>query len=80
MEPLFEHDCELCVYLGQYEGEDLYVHPRSKNWVEGIHRTGARPWEYGAMPLPQKFPIYQEIERRCREFGIVVPDDNTKRY
>lgn len=68
-QPIFTHDCDECIFLGTYEGEDLYVHIRA-NHAEAIHRSGDRGWEYGCMRLPHPSKFYQEIERRCRERGI----------
>ena len=34
--PLYEHDCNECVYLGELDGSDLYYHPDSGPLTETV--------------------------------------------
>lgn len=47
MIPKFQHDCKTCVFLGHYEGHDLYWHPgRIETTV--IARFGSEGHEYAS--------------------------------
>tara|TARA_R100000656_G_C3881469_1_gene114514 strand:- start:48 stop:566 length:519 start_codon:yes stop_codon:yes gene_type:complete len=32
-QPVYEHDCNICVFLGQYDGQDLYFHRNDAMFV-----------------------------------------------
>ena len=32
--PQFEHDCDHCIFLGRYDGQDLYFHPQ-RSQIQG---------------------------------------------
>ena len=34
-EKRYEHDCEECIYVGQYREYDLYVHPVNDEYSRG---------------------------------------------
>ena len=27
MKPRYKHDCDICIFLGEHDGDDLYYHP-----------------------------------------------------
>lgn len=55
--PVFAHDCDECVYLGHYEGHDLYLCPKEVSGCTVIARWSGEPSHYasgmpfGEMPL-----------------------------
>lgn len=42
--PQFTHDCDDCIFLGNFNGKDLYVHVKDPQTI--IARNGNEPEEY----------------------------------
>lgn len=69
--PLFEHDCDGCEYLGQYEGRDLYYCPGeptviSRNSSDGGDYSSGICFAEG----PHAMPRLAEALRRARVRGL----------
>ena len=50
--PIFEHDCDECVFLGNHNGQDLYVHSKPTTVIarygkDGDYSSGL-PFSYGS--------------------------------
>ena len=68
--PLFQHDCEKCVFLGSFNGEDLYFHPLPM--ITLVRRHGSEGWDYtSGLPLWNVDPILGEAARRALEKGLI---------
>lgn len=45
--PLFAHDCETCIFLGTFNGKDLYFH-RSELETTVLARDSSEPGDYSS--------------------------------
>lgn len=68
---IHEHDCDACVYLGEFKGEDLYFHP-GKHWTL-ISRYGPHG-EYCSGSHVTKYPQMVEARRLAVERGFITAD------
>jgi hypothetical protein len=69
--PRYEHDCDVCSFLGQHGDADLYVCSFSKRPQTVIARYSDEPHDY-ASGLGSRVPDLQEAERRARERGMLA--------
>ena len=46
MIPLFEHDCDKCVFLGTYDGKDLYFCAKTLSGRTVIARSSSEGGDY----------------------------------
>lgn len=67
----YEHDCDVCSFLGQYKDADLYVCAVGKRIPTVIARYSDDGHDY-ASGLNSPLPELQEAERRAKERGILV--------
>ncbi len=68
--PLFEHNCEMCVFLGQYRGQDLYFCSLS-DWPTVIARWSSNPLDSMSGQSPTKAPRpMEEAIRRAKKIGL----------
>jgi hypothetical protein len=69
--PLFEHDCDRCVFLGNYEDGDLYYHSGQLETV--IYRYGSDGPDYvsgiGGIFASKELG---EAHKRAVELGLVT--------
>ena len=69
--PHFTHDCDVCTFLGHFNGYDLYVHA-----TEGIKTVIARNGEDGAYKsgiwAANSDPELAEAKKRAIERGLLV--------
>jgi hypothetical protein len=71
--PRYNHDCDKCTYLGQYEEYDLYF--CSKFLPTVIARYGNDgPLYTSGMALRKFVPPLQEAYERACELGLVKED------
>lgn len=77
--PLFQHDCELCTYLGRYhdperdEDSDLYVHTAGSTPTV-ISRYGSNGPEYssGLYGSYGQIPALSEARQRAERLGLLT--------
>ena len=69
--PIHEHDCDICISLGEFNGEDLYFHP-GKHWTL-ISRYGTHG-DYCSGGWIMKNPQMIEARRRAVERGFITAD------
>ncbi len=78
-DPRYPHDCDHCIYLGQWEEYDLYVcKSRNKNPIEDIDTTIiGRYGEAGdycsGIAFRDHIPCLREAFKRAVERGILDP-------
>ena len=79
MEPLFKHDCELCVYLGGHMGEsgpcDLYFCSKCHPLPTVIARYSSKDYDYSAgksHALSGICPDLAEALKRAVEKGLTT--------
>lgn len=71
--PHFEHDCEMCVFLGSLNGEDLYFHPFPN--VTLVRRQGNEGWDYtSGLMLWSVDPIIGEAAKRAITLGLLTQE------
>lgn len=46
MEPIFEHDCDSCKYMGTHMDHDMYFCPQGGLYPTVVARFGHEPDEY----------------------------------
>jgi hypothetical protein len=72
--PLYKHDCELCVFLGQFENEDLYfcgnqIGPTSKTVIA---RCSDAAGDYvSGLCFTNVIPALKEAEIRAVKKGLL---------
>lgn len=49
-EPKFDHDCDICLFLGNYHEFDVYFHPAERGGSI-ILRSGNEPSDYYSSPV-----------------------------
>lgn len=70
--PRFAHDCKDCVFLGTFNGEDLYFHPNPPNLIS---RGNNSKTEYTCgILLWEVEPQLTEAARRALTFGLVTQE------
>lgn len=85
MQPIYEHDCPHCKYLGvdtPAPGEpksnvvDMYIctQGREKQWFALIRRYGSEPANYGCTPLSLITPRYQPVLRAAVKQKVIEED------
>ena len=57
MEPVFEHDCKNCRFMGHYLKHDVYFCPSAVPWPTLVARFGDDGPEYTSLP-PQQFKAW----------------------
>jgi len=75
MKPKFEHDCEVCVFLGHYLEHDLYCCPKGPDILA---RYGDEGSEYmDGLTFAHRNLHLAECFRRAEQNGLLqVGDDN----
>jgi len=68
---IHEHDCDVCISLGDFNGQDLYYHP-GKHWTL-ISRYGI-DGDYCSGPHISQLPQMVEARRRAVEAGYITAD------
>lgn len=66
--PLYEHDCKNCVFLGHYQGADLYFCPRP--WKTFIARYSSEGSEYDSGLDVSENDFLIEAQRRAVDLGL----------
>jgi hypothetical protein len=66
--PIFEHDCEKCIFLGHYEGYDLYF---CKNEPTVIARYGENGDYMSGLIFADINPVLGEAKRRAIELCLL---------
>lgn len=72
---IHEHDCDVCISLGEFNGEDLYYCPgggKPNNWTL-ISRYG-KHGDYCSGGWIMKNPQMIEARRRAVEAGYITAD------
>jgi hypothetical protein len=80
--PMYEHDCDDCIFLGRADGRELYngvevvdLYYCPNSWEHGsyVMRTGNDGPEYQSGPLANGtgWGPNDEVYRRARERGLV---------
>ena len=72
--PLYQHDCDKCVFLGIHEGADLYLCPVGWGEANLVARYGPNG-DYASCPPDAQTHLPQLIEakRRAIAAGLVKP-------
>ena len=68
---IHEHDCDACISLGDFNGEDLYFHPGK--WWTLISRYGIHG-DYQSGGHISQTPQLIEARRRAVEKGFITQD------
>ena len=80
---LFQHDCNSCIFLGNYKGCDLYICKKHSGLHSLIAREGNEGSEYrsGLWGYVHN-NLYREIHKRALARGVVSPEEsrNILRY
>lgn len=75
MNPRFTHDCDICTFLGQINGVDLYVCPDDGDSCSGTYlaRYGGGLSEYtSGKHLVRTHPFIREAHRLATVQGIAL--------
>ena len=76
-DPVFEHDCDACIFLGHYEGHDLWFCPREVAGYTVIARWSSDGPDYrsgapfGKMPLDDGGGILRVAHLIAADFGLI---------
>ena len=71
--PQYQHDCDECLFLGRFKGNDLYYHP-SDNWPTVIARHGDDGPDYiSGFAFCRTVPELSEALFRAAERGLIAP-------
>lgn len=77
--PEYKHDCEECIYLGFYEGADLYYCNQPHNMVKTptlIARYSNDSWDYlSGIHFASSNKFINEAKKRAIEVGILENDE-----
>lgn len=82
--PLFKHQCavNLCVFLGTFQGKDLYFHNEKEHHVIFV-RFGNNLGDYEKGTIENN-PAYVEAAQRAIDRGLLDPEETigsgTKKY
>lgn len=72
--PAFDHDCDRCLFLGTYEGRDLY-YCEEGSFETVIARHSSDPGDYtSGLILDGVDPLITEGARRARNKGYLSPE------
>jgi len=70
--PLYQHHCEVCVFLGHYRAHDLYFCPQYELRPTILARYGNDGPEYiSGIPFAEYDPIMRAALERARERGLL---------
>jgi hypothetical protein len=70
--PTFEHDCDLCTFLGEYRGHDLYFCDKCTAGPTLIARYGGEGKQYtSGLELAAVDPFLGEARRRAVDRGLL---------
>ncbi len=70
--PKFEHDCDLCTFLGEYQRHDLYFCDKCTAGPTLIARYGSEGKQYtSGLELAAVDPLLAEARRRAIERGFL---------
>jgi hypothetical protein len=73
--PRYEHECEGCIYLGQWNKFDLYYCPQGGRLPTVLARYGDRGEEYNSgLALAENMPQLGEARRRAIAAGLLGSD------
>ena len=77
LEPLFDHDCKDCVFLGTHEGMDLYVCPqRGMPTLIARHSSDGPDYTSGInLGAKRRIPYMAEAFDRAIARGLLVQDE-----
>jgi hypothetical protein len=75
MEPLYKHDCAICVFLGTFNEADLYFHhgPLERTVVARYSSDG--PDYSSGLCFADVNPNLREAKRRAIEKNLLVEGD-----
>lgn len=72
-QPQFTHDCERCVFLGQFQDKysqpiDLYACPPNgaRRWIELVERWGNEGEEYRSESIKDHYYSLISIYQKCQ--------------
>lgn len=72
--PIHKHDCDSCISLGEFNGQDLYYHPgKPFSWTL-ISRYGEHG-DYQSGSHISQTPQLMEARRRAVERGFILEDE-----
>jgi hypothetical protein len=78
--PRYEHDCNACTFLGQYEDYDLYFCLRGGNRPTVIYRYGDEGSQYSSgLELADLSPQLGEARKRAIEAGLLTAEQTNTR-
>lgn len=66
-----EHDCDKCIFLGEYKEYDLYFHP-GRYWTL-VARFG-KDGDYQSSPEISQINCLKEARKRAVEKGFITAD------
>lgn len=69
MSPLFVHDCEVCHFLGDFQGKDLYFCPESKTLI-ARHSSDGSDYSSGISFVGRYAAITEAFNRAYRQ-GLI---------
>ena len=77
--PFFQHDCNHCVFLGNFQGGDLYFHPNGMK-SDLIHRESSHAHDYRSIPLDIAYKLYgtddhhwiTEIMNKAEKANLII--------
>lgn len=74
-DPLFQHDCERCTFLGSYQEQDLYHCLQSNLGPTVIARRSSEGSDYSSgFIFVQRDPALREAWMRAKEKGLKVTE------
>ena len=68
-QPKWEHDCEHCVFLGQYNQYDLYFHNRPTTIIARFGNDG--PEYHSGLHMANYYPELAVAKERAIERGLL---------
>ena len=71
-QPLHKHDCDVCIFLGSFNGEDLYFHPIAPLTL--ISRAGEGSHYLSGLPFWNVEPQLGEAARRAVDIGVLTQE------
>ena len=74
-DPLFEHDCDCCLYLGTYNGADLYFCPSDMGIPTVISRFSSEGGDYASGEMIGRTKSYPTATHRELRVAWLIAKD-----
>lgn len=72
--PLYEHDCEICTFLGSTQNADLYFCPQGGIPTVLARYSSAGPDYISGMVFVKNNRLLAEALRRAADAGLIEPE------